>query len=262
MVIEAAAFWVSVTLFGAGFAAGCAGKAFGWRRAGPLTAGAVAAAWALQTVLLVSRGLAQSSPPFITYFETVSFACWLAAGLHWAAARRLPAMTGTALCLIAFLMLGSAALSPSPLTPLPPGLQSWWLVLHVLLALSTFAALAVAAAAAAARLLDDSAMSGPDGQDRLLIRCVSFAFMAQVGMIASGSIWAQKAWGRYWGWDPIETFSLFTWVWYGIVLHLHRTYGWRGRRLAWMTVAGLVLCVYGIWGVPYFSQSVHLYEVG
>ena len=259
-LIESAGFWLAVTFYAAGFLLACAAVAFKSEKAGRGVNAAVRSAWVLQSAVILYRGLAQVSPPFITYFESVLFGCWLGAGFYLLA-RRLPPAAGGIVCGINFILMGSAALAPSPHLSLPPGLQSWWLVLHVLTALAVFGVLVAGTGAAVSMLLPAGSPGAGKGTELLLVKCLSFAFLAQLGMVASGSVWAQKAWGRYWGWDPIETFSLATWIFYGIALHMRYFFGWGGRKLAWFTVAGLALCVYGIWGVPYFSHSVHLYEI-
>ena len=260
VLIESICIFAALAFYAATFLAAAVAIAFkeSWARAlSPL----LGLAWILQLVALVWRGVAQASPPFITYFESVSFGCWLAAGVYLLFARKFPAVVGATVAIVNFLLLGSAALAPRPLMPLPPGLQSWWLLFHVVFALLTFGVLLVGTGAAAAFLLPSRFSFDRERLGRRLVPCLSFAFMSQLAMIASGAIWAQKAWGRYWGWDPIETFSLLTWLVYGAALHAHYTYGWKEKRLAWVLVAGMLMAGYGIWGVPYFSPSVHLYQV-
>lgn len=259
-LIEPVCLLTALGLYAAAFVAAAAAISFkeSWARAlTPL----LGLAWVLQLVALAWRAMIQFSPPFITYFESVSFACWLAAGVYLLWARRLAPAVGATVSLVNFLLLGSTVMVPRPLTTLPASLQSWWLVFHVAFALLTFGVLVVGSGAAAALLLPSRFVSDRERLGRWLVPCLSFAFMSQLAMIASGAIWAQKAWGRYWGWDPIETFSLLTWLLYGVALHAHYTYGWKGKRLAWALVAGMLLAGYGIWGVPFFSESVHLYEV-
>lgn len=69
-------------------------------------------------------------------------------------------------------------------------------------------------------------------------------------MIVSGAIWANQAWGRYWGWDPVETWSLIAWAIYAIYLHLTLTLGWRGKRAAWIAVIALPVILFSLLGVP------------
>lgn len=261
LLIESLLFWIAVTSYAAAFAAGSAHIAFLWKKGEPARLWALRLAWGFQLALLLYRGAIQFSPPIITYFESVHFGCWIAAGIYLTVRKHLPPFSGTVLALINLLLLGSSALAPRTLATLPPGLQSWWLIIHVSFALTTFGTLAVGTGAASAMLLKLNGFPNKNKLEKLLIQCLSFAFLTQMVMIASGAVWAKKAWGRYWGIDPIETFSLLTWIAYGAALHLNKTFGWRGNRLAWMVVIALGLSIYGIWGVPFFFKSMHLYEV-
>jgi ABC-type transport system involved in cytochrome c biogenesis permease subunit len=76
--------------------------------------------------------------------------------------------------------------------------------------------------------------------------------------ILTGAIWAQNAWGRYWGWDPKETWALVTWLWYLLVLHLSPLPRWRGRRLAALVVAGFGVVLFTFVGVPWLVRTVRL----
>jgi len=76
-------------------------------------------------------------------------------------------------------------------------------------------------------------------------------------MIVSGAIWANQAWGRYWGWDPIETWSLIVWVIYAIYLHLRFTRGWQGERLAWFAVIAMPVSLFALLGTPIVFNSIH-----
>ena len=76
--------------------------------------------------------------------------------------------------------------------------------------------------------------------------------------ILSGAIWAQTAWGRYWGWDPKETWTLVTWLWFLLILHLCPLSRWRGRRLAVLVLAGFALVCFTFVGVPWLVRTVRL----
>ena len=82
-------------------------------------------------------------------------------------------------------------------------------------------------------------------------------------MIAAGSIWAKNLWGSYWTWDPVETWSLLSWLVYGVALHLRFTMGWGGRRLAWLLVLAIVGVLVSFWGVNLVMEgSAHVFNVG
>jgi cytochrome c-type biogenesis protein CcsB len=100
--------------------------------------------------------------------------------------------------------------------------------------------------------------SGMDRADRRIERTVAWGFPWLTLSILTGAIWAQEAWGRYWGWDPKETWALITWLWYLLVLHLRSVRGWRGIRLAVLVVAGFVIVLFAFAGLPWLIRTVRL----
>ncbi len=261
---ELAGYWGAIGAYAAAFVLAAFGLALS--RKGPLSAAlaGTAAGLACHTASLVCRGLAQWAPPFITYYESVLFGTWLAALIALVAALRRPGLTPLLVAVnpLNLLLLGSGLFASRELAPLAPMLQSWWLVVHVVFALLAFGAMTVGAAAGFLRLAAARAAWAPSAElpDLVVFRSLALAFLFQLVMVVSGSIWADQAWGRFWGWDPIETFSLLTLIVFAIALHLRLSFGWRGRKLAWAAMAGFLLTVYGIWGVPFFQPSIHLYQ--
>jgi ABC-type transport system involved in cytochrome c biogenesis permease subunit len=92
--------------------------------------------------------------------------------------------------------------------------------------------------------------------DNLIFRFIIFGFIADTVMIATGSIWAHGLWGRYWGWDPIETWSLVSWLIYGAAVHLRLTMGWKNRRMAWLAIGAIVSVIISFFGIGFIS-GVH-----
>ena len=233
------------------------------RTLAPAYVAAVAGTAAL-TVSLASRGFGFGAPPFITYYESVSFGSWLAmAGLLYFSLRRKELRAVLAvLCPVLLLLMGSAMFTHREFEKLSPALQSWWLVVHILFAMLSFASMAVAFGAAVILVFFPRAKWSPSAKlaDSVISKSIILAFIFQMVMLVSGSIWGNQAWGRYWGWDPIETFSLLTLILFGIAIHLQVQFGWKGKRMAWLAIIGFLCTVYGIWGVPFFSQSLHLYQ--
>ena len=258
---ESICFWASVTLYASGFTLGLIGWALSKNKLSSSIRWLVTAAVLFQAAGLGHRAWIQAAPPMITYFESVCFGSMLAGIAYAFLARKVPETTGSVLCFIIFLLMGSAALKPSPYTHWAPGLQSWWLIIHVFFAMSTFGALVLGVGAAVGTLQKWKPVKDLPRLNRILVQCLSYSFFAQTAMVASGAVWAKKAWGRYWGLDPIECFSILAWIAYGAALHLNKTYGWRDRKLAWVVVVSMIICVYGIWGVPFFFESAHLYEI-
>ena len=95
--------------------------------------------------------------------------------------------------------------------------------------------------------------------DNLSYRTIAFAFPIWTFAIMAGAIWAEEAWGRYWGWDPKETGSFFTWVLYASYLHARSTHGWRGRRAAWVAVVAFVALMITYYAVNLWIVGLHSY---
>jgi cytochrome c-type biogenesis protein CcsB len=156
--------------------------------------------------------------------------------------------------------------------PLVPALKSTWLVIHVIAAIISGGVFLLANVIAASYLyLEAMEKNGerkpwakrlPDLEtlDQLSYRLVAFVFPLWTFAVIAGAIWAESAWGRYWGWDPKETWAFITWVAYAAYLHARVTVGWRGRRAAWLCLfAGstfLFNYVYvNVWGTGKHTYS-------
>jgi ABC-type transport system involved in cytochrome c biogenesis permease subunit len=132
---------------------------------------------------------------------------------------------------------------------------------HVLTAMVGYAAFGVAAGLSVMRLIDrekDERWPLAEVIERAMDRSVGLGFPWLTLSILTGAIWAQKAWGRYWGWDPKETWALVTWLWFLLVLHVRPLPRWRGRRLAALVVAGFGLVLFTFVGVPWLVRTVRL----
>lgn len=159
-----------------------------------------------------------------------------------------------------------------PSAPLVPALKSPWLVIHVSTAIISGGIFLLSNIIAGAFLFLDSMekkgerapwakrLPSLDVLDQLSYRLVAFVFPLWTFSVIAGAIWAESAWGRYWGWDPKETWAFITWVAYAAYLHARVTIGWRGRRAAWLCIfAGstfLFNYVYvNVWGTGKHTYS-------
>lgn len=147
--------------------------------------------------------------------------------------------------------------------PLVPALQNNLLLsVHVALAIIAYGAFSVACAAAALHLIQPEGgrprFPKPELLDEIAYRAVIIAFPLMTMVIILGSVWAQVAWGTYWSWDPKETASLFTWLIYGGYLHARVVHGWRGRRAAWLLMAGFAAVLFTFFGNLFFG-GLHSY---
>ncbi len=140
------------------------------------------------------------------------------------------------------------------IAPLLPALRSPWLQLHALTAALAYAGLTVAAGAALALLRHPD-----DGAAAVMVRrMVGVAFPWLTLSMLAGAIWAEQAWGRYWGWDPKESWALILWLWTLLPLHLAPLPRWRGRRLAVLVLVDFALLVFTFVGVPWLVRLVRL----
>jgi cytochrome c-type biogenesis protein CcsB len=95
--------------------------------------------------------------------------------------------------------------------------------------------------------------------DKFAYRINAAVFPLWTFTIMAGSIWAESAWGRYWGWDPTETWSFITWVAYACYLHARATAGWKGRKAAYLALIGFACFLFNYYGVNVFIVGKHSY---
>jgi len=163
---------------------------------------------------------------------------------------------------LAFLAMAYASLSPNisdRIQPLIPALKSNWLIAHVIACFIGYGAFAVAFGVSLMYLMkqksaDDtgsmmSLLPDADILDELNHQLVMFGFLFLSVGIITGAVWANSAWGRYWGWDPKETWSLITWFVYATLLHARLMRGWRGKRTAILSIGGFAAVMFTYFGV-------------
>ena len=159
--------------------------------------------------------------------------------------------------------------------PLMPALHSYWIAIHVTAAIISSGIFIVAATTtvmylfaerSAAQVAAGSPVGGimrrlPDPKvlDRLAYRTVVFGFPIWTFAIIAGAIWADQAWGRYWGWDPKETWAFITWVAYACFLHARATAGWRGRKAAAVQLVAFGCLMFNLVGVNLWITGLHSY---
>lgn len=228
------------------------------------------------TAAIAARYAAQRHLPWAGDYENALFGSWfIVAATLWVAWRR-RGLEVLALATLptSFLIMGYGAMREPALTPLAVSLKSTWLYVHVLFAWIAFGGYALAMAGGVSFLLKRRNATRPDPNpvferfpsldklDELVFRWIIMGFIADAVMIASGAIWAKDLWGSYWSWDPVETWSLITWVTYGIAIHLRVTRGWRGASFAWLAIlaiAGMIITAFGVTFVV--ETSSHFFNV-
>ncbi len=227
----------------------------------------------LLLVGLVLRGLWAGRVPWGNMYEfSLAWTFGILAVFLVVSLRRDIRWLGLPVVFLALLSLGLAVtVLYTEAAQLVPALKSWWLVIHVASAIICGGAFTVAAAISGLYLWRERAerkgrvtgmvASLPDASrlDTLAYRILAFAFPLWTFAVISGAIWAENAWGRYWGWDPKETWAFITWVIYAGYLHARSTAGWRGRRAAYISILGFVSFLINYFGVNIFVNSLHSY---
>ncbi|MGC9325873.1 MAG: cytochrome c biogenesis protein CcsA [Desulfomonilia bacterium] len=168
----------------------------------------------------------------------------------------------TFIVLVAFLLMAYASFSPhidSQIQPLIPALKSNWLISHVITCFLGYGAFVIASVLAAAFLFSGSRRSrNTSGVEERIYQCIVIGFVFFTIGIMTGSVWAHYAWGRYWGWDPKETWALITWLIYAATLHTRFLRAWSGKHFAVMTLVGLASVLFTYLGVNYLP-GLHSY---
>ncbi len=161
----------------------------------------------------------------------------------------------------AALMLGYASFSPgvaSGIEPLVPALKSNWLAIHVVTCFLGYSSFAVASVSGLFLLRNSHNSRGAHPTGTAFYRCIMIGFVFFTVGILTGSVWAQVAWGRYWGWDPKETWALITWLIYAAVLHERIRKGRATKWVAALALIGLVSVLFTYFGVNYLP-GLHSY---
>lgn len=243
-------------------------------RIGRIAVSLTALAFLLHFAGVVSRGISAHRVPWGNMYEFSITASVALAGAYLLLLKRLNLRwLGLFVSFIVLVVLGTAVtLLYRPSAPLVPALKSYWLAIHVSAAIISGGVFLLANLVAALYLyLEQRELKGGrpvwavrvpslEALDQLSYRLIAFVFPIWTFAIVAGAIWAESAWGRYWGWDPKETWAFITWVGYAAYLHARVTVGWRGRRAAWLClIAGstfLFNYVYvNVWGTGRHTYS-------
>jgi cytochrome c-type biogenesis protein CcsB len=233
----------------------------------------------LTCVLL--RGLATMRVPWGNMYEFINLTCLsgLVAGAIMLRRPQFRPLWVFLLLPVLVLLTVSGRWLYTNAAPVMPALQSYWLPIHVSVVSLGSGVFLVAGISSILFLLRTSRLGQadnaanadsrlarmvqrlPDAQtlDRIAYRTTIFAFPVFGFGVIFGAIWAEEAWGRYWGWDPKETVSFVAWVIYAAYLHARSTAGWRDRKAAWINVAGFVAMVFNLFFVNLVTVGLHSY---
>ncbi|SPM33002.1 ABC-type uncharacterized transport system, permease component [Mycobacterium rhizamassiliense] len=226
---------------------------------------------------IVLRGLATVRVPWGNMYEFINLTCMcgLIAGAVVLRRPQYRPLWVFLLLPVLILLTVSGRWLYTNAAPVMPALQSYWLPIHVSVVSLGSGVFLVAGISSILFLLRTSKLGDPetpgalarivqrfpDAQtlDRIAYRTTIFAFPVFGFGVIFGAIWAEEAWGRYWGWDPKETVSFIAWVVYAAYLHARSTAGWRDRKAAWINVVGFVAMVFNLFFVNLVTVGLHSY---
>lgn len=235
-----------------------AGKAAWW---------VLLAGFAVHTVCIAARGINAGRLPMTNQYEFASAFAWGIAlcFLIFVKKFKFDAL-GMFVAPIIFLVIGYASMQSREIHALMPALQSTWLGFHVSMAIIGYGGFGVAFGVALAYLLRGRLpglgqhMPEEKTMDLIIYRAVALGFLFLTMCMITGAIWAKRAWGSYWNWDPKETWSLITWIIYAIFLHLRLRRGLTGKKAAVFAVVGFLCVIFTYVGVNTLLSGLHSYR--
>ena len=223
----------------------------------------------LHFAAIVCRGIAAGRLPLTNQYEFATCFAWGLCLVSLIFVYRFKfSMLGAFASPIIILIIGYAAMQSKEIHDLMPALQSNWLGVHVSTAIIAYGSFGVSFVLSLIFLMRDKMTAhgfmdqhvpSKEKLDIISYRSVSLGLLFLTFCIITGSIWAEKAWGSYWSWDPKETWSLITWLVYAVYLHLRINRGWNGKAAAIFAAIGFVCVMFTYIGVNTFLPGVHSY---
>lgn len=270
-VTEAVSFWLATAALALAFFLGLLAIIF--RKTGTLGVSRFASLAGLATLTLLGivRWSQSGHPPFVTIFESMTISIWFALLLFHLLRLRMKSIDIMLLPLsfFGFLLLGWASSTETAASPLSEALKSTWLFIHASFATAGAAAFLVAASFSAIYLLGQrqierlrslvARIPAYHALPKSVLNLIMFGLILWGVMIVSGSIWAHNAWGRYWAWDPIELWSLISWLLYGLIFHARLAFRLPQRLFCWLTIVAALTVAFALWGVGYLYETIHTY---
>ncbi|WP_104162860.1 c-type cytochrome biogenesis protein CcsB [Cryobacterium sp. N22] len=235
-------------------------------------------AWGLQLVATVLRGIAAERVPWANMYEFSMTGTLLIVSVYLILLTRVDLrFLGTFITGLVVILLGIAQQYYVEVAPLPPALQSVWLVIHVFVASLATGFFALGFALSFVQLLQSRREERVDTDktgrlkflktlpsavtlENLAYRTNIVGFILWTFTLMAGSIWAERAWGRYWGWDTKEVWTFIIWVIYAGYIHARATRGWRGSRSAWLAIIGFAAVMFNFGIVNVFFKGLHAYS--
>jgi cytochrome c-type biogenesis protein CcsB len=228
---------------------------------------------------VITRGVAAHRVPWGNMYEFCTTGAFLVALIFLVTLTRKDLrFVGSFVVGLVVIMLCAATVGfPTPVARLIPALQSYWLIVHVSIAVASSALFTITFSMSVLQLLQTSReaklLAGKADTARFLrlvpsalslenlsYRLNAVAFVGWTFTLMAGAIWAEQAWGRYWGWDTKEVWTFVIWTVYAGYLHARATRGWTGTRAAWLSIVGYLCIVFNFTIVNIYFSGLHSYS--
>jgi ABC-type transport system involved in cytochrome c biogenesis permease subunit len=259
--------WIAVFLYVVATIANVAGIIFGKDKLEQRSYWPAAVALAVHAAAIGHWWKIVGHGPYMAPSEVLSSDAWVTMAAFMFFIRIYPRIrTASVLVFPAtFLMLALANMYNPGIRSLPTTFGSVWLIFHIAFYKISLATLVIALAFSVFVILKLQKQPVqwvgklPDTKtvDIYAYRFAGFGFIFWAIAMLAGSIWAYRSWGRYWGWDPVETWSLMTWILFGVYLHLRHFFRWDGRRAAWLYIVCFVVSLISIFVTSHMGSSIH-----
>ncbi|OGW25042.1 MAG: cytochrome C biogenesis protein ResC [Nitrospirae bacterium GWC2_42_7] len=266
LFIDRAIHWLAVIIYVAASIVNTYGLIFRKERSEQTAYYIIVTGLFVHGIAIVYRWTIAGHGPYMVRYEVLSSNAWVALSTFLVFSRFFPKIRSASIFMFpaVFLLIALGLFFNPEVTKLPPSLKSIWLVLHVVFYKIAFGTILIAFALSVFYILRNRTKIKwserfPDNEtlDIYAYRFAGFGFTFwSIGMLA-GSIWAYQSWGRFWGWDPVETWSLITWISFGIYLHLRRFFEWKDEKAALLFIFCFILSLISLFFIPILESSIH-----
>jgi ABC-type transport system involved in cytochrome c biogenesis permease subunit len=268
---ETILFWTTALLLAGGFFLALLSLIFGKARPLAISQALVAAAIATLTALGIVRWVGTGHPPFVSLFESMLASIWFLLVIYQLVRLKVSHTVAVLVPVsgISLLLMGWSSSLPQEASPLSAALENVWLFIHASFATAGAAVFLVGASYSVIYLMGEEkldefrrtvpALPGHRDLPKSVVTYLLFGLILWGVMIVSGSIWAHSAWGRYWAWDPVELWSLLSWLIYALLYHARMSLKLSPRVFCILNIVAVATVAFALWGVHYVYETIHTY---
>jgi cytochrome c-type biogenesis protein CcsB len=266
IVIDISLHWAAVIVYMLATAVNTYGLIFKRDRVEKTSYFIVIAGLLIHGAALIYRWNLTGHGPYTVKYEVFSSNAWMILFIFLIFSWIFPKIKPTSIFVFpsSFLLLATGLFFDPEVKKLPPSLKSIWLIPHGIFYNIALGTILIAVTLSILYIIKKRTsikwfqrFLDMDTIDIYAYRFAGFGFIFWAIAVLSGSIWAYESWGRFWGWDPIETWSLITWIFFGVYLHLRRFFGWKGERAAYLYIICFLISLISLFFIPYIESTIH-----